>query len=253
MSKQPKLNQRTQFIDIVIKGLARLNFEPPADAMMIHEIFRKHLLSIFEYQFPEHYGDVLLALLKASSGNSEMGSISVSVWLDIFNSLARPNKLKLNSSREQLRQYAQQQGMLSHQELVETSRLLATHFFQERLQYGLYGLYPKYRNYMEVIILLLGMIGHALIISSLNTHQGVLGDKLCEIMWPSLRDIYAPWILPYWMQNVKGDMASWMQQLTDDRAVLLPWIPADGPYAQKTVQMLFECIQFIIHTLPGEH
>lgn len=138
-----------------------------------------------------------------------------------------------------------------YQELLETSTLLASHFSTERLQYGLYGLYPKYRSYMEVFVLLLGMTGHALIISALNTHQGVLGDKLCERIWPFLRDMFAPWIVPYWLHNMKDNMASWMQQLTDDRTVLLPWIPSDGPFAQKILQIMFECIQFVIHTLPG--
>lgn len=134
---------------------------------------------------------------------------------------------------------------------METSTLLATHFSTERLQYGLYGLYPKYRNYMEVFVHLLGMTGHALIISALNTYHDVLDDKLCEKIWPLLRDMFAPWVVPYWIHNMKENMASWMQQLTDDRAVLLPWIPADLNFAQKVVQMLFECVQFIIHTLPG--
>ncbi|KAF2894637.1 hypothetical protein ILUMI_11535 [Ignelater luminosus] len=253
-TKQPKLNQRTQFIELVVKGLTTLNFEPPAESQLLHEVYRKHLLTIFEYQFPEHYGDVLMILLKYSNSGAESGCVAVSVWMDIFYSLSKPHKFKLNSPvRDLLRQYAQQQRLLSYQELLETSRLLAAHFSKERLQYGLYGLYPKYRNYIDVFVLLIGMTGHALIISSLNTHQGQLGDKLCEILWPYLRDMFAPWVLPYWMNNIKENMAAWMQQLTDDRAVLLPWIPADGPYAQRMVNMLFECVQFIIHTLPGSN
>lgn len=252
-TKQPKLNQRTQFIELVIKGLTTLNFEPPAESQLLHEVYRKHLLTIFEYQFPEHYGDVLMILLKSSNNGAESGCIAVSVWMDVFHSLSRPIRFKLNSPvRDLLRQFAQQQRVLSYQELLETSRLLAAHFSKERLQYGLYGLYPKYRNYVDVFVLLIGMTGHALIISSLNTHQGQLGDKLCEIIWPYLRDMFAPWVLPYWMNNIKDNMAAWMQQLTDDRAVLLPWIPADGPYAQRMIHMLFECVQFIIHTLPGK-
>uniref|UniRef100_A0A1Y1N595 Ectopic P granules protein 5 homolog n=2 Tax=Photinus pyralis TaxID=7054 RepID=A0A1Y1N595_PHOPY len=251
-SKQPKLAQRSQFIELVLKGLTSLNFTPTTESMMLHEMFRKHLLCIFEYQFPEHYGDVLTALLKASHSGADTGCIAISVWMDIFNSLSLPVKLKTNGVvRDQLRQYAHQQQMLQYQEILETARLLSTHFFKERLQYGLYGLYPKYRNYMEVLILLMGMTGHAFVISALNTHHGLLGDKLCEIIWPCLREMYAPWILPYWMNNIKDEMVAWMQQLTDDRTVLLPWIPADGPFAQKAICSMFECIMFVIHTLPA--
>ncbi|KAK5643248.1 hypothetical protein RI129_007093 [Pyrocoelia pectoralis] len=251
-SKQPKIAQRSQFIELVLKGLTSLNFTPTSESMMLHEVFRKHLLCIFECQFPEHYGDVLTALLKASQSGSDTGCVAISVWTDVFNSLSRPMKLKTNGVvRDQLRQYAQHQQLLQYQELLETARLLSTHFFKERLQYGLYGLYPKYRNYMDTFVLLMGMTGHAFVISSLNTHHGLLGDKLCEIIWPYLREMYAPWILPYWMHNIKDTMASWMQQLTDDRAVLLPWIPADGPFAQKMICSMFECVMFIIHTLPA--
>ncbi|KAF5285353.1 hypothetical protein FQA39_LY04452 [Lamprigera yunnana] len=252
-TKQPKITQRSEFIELVVKGLTTLNFTPATESMMLHEVFRNHLLCIFEHQFPEHYGDVLMVLLKASYGSSESGCIAISVWIDIFNSLSHPIKLKINGTgaRDQLRQYAQQQKILTYQELIETTKLLSAHFFKERLQYGLYGLYPKYRNYIEIFVLLMGMTGHALIISALNIHEGVLGDKICEIIWPCLRDMYSPWILPYWMNNIKDTMSSWMQQLADDRAVLLPWIPSDGPFAQKVVYGMFECIQFIIHTLPA--
>lgn len=173
--------------------------------------------------------------------------------MDVLNSIAQPAQLKLNvPMRDQLRQYAQHQKMLQHRELLDTASLLAQHFTRERLQYGLYGLYPKCRIYIDVFALLIGMTGHALIISALNTHAGCLSDKLCEIIWPYLRDMFAPWVVPYSMQNMRENMASWIQQLSDDRSVLLPWISSDGPHAQKMIGMLMECVQFIMHTLPGK-
>lgn len=252
MMKKPKVVQRSEFIKIAIKALTTLGFEPQREIFMLHEVYRKHLLQIFEHQFPEHYGEVLMSMLKASNGGADSNCVAISVWLDVLNSMSKPVQIKLNLPlREQLRQYAQHQRMLQHQELLDTAVLLARHFTQERLQYGLYGLYPKCRQYMEVFALLIGMAGHGLIISSLNTHQGLLGDKLCERIWPYLRDMFAPWVIPYSIQNLKENMASWIQQLADDRSVLLPWIPADGLHAQKIINVLFECVQFITHTLPG--
>lgn len=219
---------------------------------MLHEVYRNHLLSVFEYQFPEHFGEVLIAVLKASNAGLDSGCVAVNVWLDLLNFLARPTVFKLNGSmRDQLRRYAQQQKVLQYQEILETATLLARHFTQERLQYGIYGLYPKTRVYNDVFILFIGMMGHALVISAVNTHQGLLGDKLCEIVWPYLREMFAPWVLPYWMNNLKENMANWIQQLADDRSVLLPWIPADGPLALKAVHMFYECLQFLIQTLPA--
>ncbi|KAG5874036.1 hypothetical protein JTB14_007998 [Gonioctena quinquepunctata] len=250
--KQPKLSQRSQFIQSIMKALTSLGFEPPPEALTLHGLYRKHLVTVFEYQFPEHYGEVLMHLLKASSGNPETNLLSILVWMDILNSLSQPVVLNVNAPpRDQFRQYAQNQKILQHQELLETSELLSRHFTQERLQYGLYGLYPKCRNYMDMFVILLGIIGHGIIVSMLNTHQGLLGDKLCEKIWPYLRDMFAPWLVPYSMQNLKENMASWIQQLADDRSILLPWISPDVGFAQKVLNAFRECISFVIHTLPA--
>lgn len=55
--------------------------------------------------------------------------------------------------------------------------MFGNHFTKERLQYGLYGLYPKYRTYIEPLTTLLGMIGHALIVATLQNDRGTLSDK----------------------------------------------------------------------------
>ncbi|XP_028134145.1 ectopic P granules protein 5 homolog isoform X1 [Diabrotica virgifera virgifera] len=250
--KSPKISQRSQFIQSVIQALTTLGFDPPMASLTLHCLYEKHLLTVFEFQFPEHYGEVLVLLLKSSSGNPETNLVAISVWMSILNFLAQPVVLNLKLPlRDQLRQYAQHQHILQHQELLETAELLARHFTQERLQYGIYGLYPKCRSYMDVYMLLLGTIGHGIIVSMLNTHQGLLGDKLCEKIWPYIRDMFAPWLVPYSMQNLKDNMASWIQQLADDRSVLLPWIPADTQFAQKILCSFKECISFVIHTLPA--
>ncbi|CAG9856312.1 unnamed protein product [Phyllotreta striolata] len=250
--KNPKISQRSQLVQLVVEALTKLGYDPPVEAATLHCLYRRHLLLIFEHQFPEHYGEVLVLLLKASSANPEANSLSESVWMDVLNFLSQPVPLNLKAPlRDQLRQYAQHQNVLQHQELLDTAELLARHFTQERLQYGIYGLYPKCRVYMDVYTLLLGTVGHGIIVSMLNTHQGLLGDKLCEKIWPYLRDMFAPWLVPYSMQNLKENMASWIQQLADDRSVLLPWIPADTGFAQKILCSFRECVSFVIHTLPA--
>lgn len=74
---------------------------------------------------------------------------------------------------------------------------------------------------------------------------------VCEKIWPVLSEMYAPWITPYWTRNLREPTAAWIQQLTDDRSVLLPWIITDGPYANRTMTMFAECIRFIIDTMPA--
>lgn len=149
--------------------------------------------------------------------------------------------------------------------------MLGHHFTQERLQYGLYGLYPRYRPYTEPIIKLLAMFGHALVVTTMHTYRGLLADKrkpsryklkmfyqtkivflVCEYIWPALVDIYSPWLTPYWTKSLKDVQAAWIQQLTDDRAAVLPWIHADGNRAQKFVTAFVNNIRFIIDMLPGK-
>lgn len=55
--------------------------------------------------------------------------------------------------------------------------MFGEHFKKERLQYGLYGLYPKYRVYVEPLTVFQGMIGHALVVATLQNDRGTLSDK----------------------------------------------------------------------------
>ncbi|XP_076173051.1 ectopic P-granules autophagy protein 5 isoform X2 [Ptiloglossa arizonensis] len=249
--RRPRLSERSMFIDLVSKALCNIGFNPEEEKLVLHELFRNHLRLILLHEFPEHYGEVLSAILKSS----ESQNLSLDVWRDLLGTLSgKPkNVFSIQSSkiRDDIRHYATEQRLLSRQEMYDTAILLCQHFMQERLQYGLYGLYPKYRVYNEPLTIFLGMIGHALVVLTLQFDRGSLGDQLCEKIWPVLSEMYAPWITPYWTRNLKEPTAAWIQQLTDDRSVLLPWIVTDGSYANKIVAMFVECIRFIIDTLPA--
>ncbi|XP_043252581.1 ectopic P granules protein 5 homolog isoform X1 [Colletes gigas] len=249
--RRPRLSERSTFIDLVSRALCNLGFNPDEEKLILHEMFRNHLRLILLHEFPEHYGEVLSAILKSS----ESQNLSLNVWRDLLGTLSGKPKhaISFQSSkvRDDIRHYATDQRLLSRQEIHDTAVLLCRHFMQERLQYGLYGLYPKYRVYNEPLTIFLGMVGHALVVLTLQSDRGSLGDQLCEKIWPVLSEMYAPWITPYWTRNLKEPTAAWIQQLTDDRSVLLPWIVTDGPYANKIVAMFVECIRFIIDTLPA--
>nr|CAH7757239.1 unnamed protein product [Callosobruchus chinensis] len=251
-TKNPVLAQKSSFVQYVIAGLTSLGLEPPMEAFTLHGLYKKHLLTVLEHKFPDHYGEVLMSLLKASSGNPESNLIAISVWMDVLNFLAKPATVDLKAPfREQLRNYAQYQKVLNNQQLLETAEMLGRHFTQERLQYGLYGLYPKCRSYIDVFVLLLGMVGHGIVTSAFNAHQDLSGNQLCEKIWPQLREMFTPWLVPYSMQNFKENMASWIQQLADDRQVILPWISADTNFAQKVLNVFRECVLFVLHIIPG--
>ncbi|XP_011503160.1 PREDICTED: ectopic P granules protein 5 homolog [Ceratosolen solmsi marchali] len=252
--RRPRLSERSMFIELVMRALCNIGLQPSEERLVLHELYRNHLRLVLLHEFPEHYGEVLSAVLRGS----ENQSLAVDVWQDLLEALSGkpksvPSLLNVGRAREEIRRYATEQKLLSRQEIHDTAILLSKHFMNERLQYGLYGLYPKYRIYNEALTMFLGMIGHALVVLTLQFDRGSLADQLCEKIWPVLSDMFAPWIVPYWTRNLREPTAAWIQQLTDDRSVLLPWIITDGPYANRTVLIFVECIRFIIDTMPASN
>ncbi|XP_011312078.1 ectopic P granules protein 5 homolog isoform X2 [Fopius arisanus] len=249
--RRPRLSERSMFIDLVSKALCNIGLNPEDHKLILHELFRNHLRLVLLHEFPEHYGEVLSAVLRGSEGQN----LSLDVWRDLLGALSgRPKGAGVihpSKIREEIRRYATEQRLLSRQEIHDTAVLLSKHFMKERLQYGLYGLYPKYGVYNEPLVLFLGMIGHALVVLTLQFDRGSLADQLCEKIWPVLSDMFAPWMTPYWTRNLREPTAAWIQQLTDDRSVLVPWIITDGPHANRTVAMFVECVRFIIDTMPA--
>ncbi|XP_054283200.1 ectopic P granules protein 5 homolog [Macrosteles quadrilineatus] len=250
-SRKPKLIERSQVIELAGKALATAGLTPSQELLTLHGIFRNHLATMFMYDFPEHYGEVLSLVLR----HSETQSLAPDVWYDLVNAMVGGSRLhpglSLAQLKEVINQYATEQRALSVQELRDTSSLLGNHFTKERLQYGLYGLYPKYRIYVEPLMVFQGMIGHALVVATLQNDRGTLSDKLCEQLWPYLAGLFCPWLAPYFTRNLTEPTAAWIQQLTDDRSVLPPWIVADGGHAHKLAAMFVECIRFMMDTLPA--
>lgn len=73
------------------------------------------------------------------------------------------------------------------------------------------------------------------------------------MIWPGLTDMFSPWLMPYWTRSLKDTSAVWIQQLTDGRAAVLPWIYADINFAQKVISAFVNTIRFIIEMLPGNY
>lgn len=83
---------------------------------MILQVFRRHLSTLFVFDFPEHYGEVLNLALR----HSETQTLAIDVWFDIINSLAgakfRPG-MSLGQIKEEIHRYATEQKALSLQEV----------------------------------------------------------------------------------------------------------------------------------------
>jgi len=76
--------------------------------------------------------------------------------------------------------------------------------------------------------------------------------SVVEAVWPFLRDLYNPWILPYSQRTVQQDCAQWIQQMNFDSAsVLSPWIATDSNFAALFMSDFTDSVLFLAETLPG--
>lgn len=144
--RRPRLSERSTFIDLVSKALCNIGLNPEEEKLMLHEVsilfahsrilnsvesiestwksfilplqlFRNHLRLILLHEFPEHYGEVLSAVLRGS----ESQNLSLDVWRDLLGALSGKPKgsppIHPSKIRDEIRHYATEQRLLSRQEV----------------------------------------------------------------------------------------------------------------------------------------
>ncbi|XP_062538593.1 ectopic P granules protein 5 homolog isoform X2 [Armigeres subalbatus] len=250
---RPKLVDVKRLVELILGGLEGWNQK---NAVLIQDLLQRHLLHLFEYDFPEHYGDILQMSLTACSRKKIMPQ----VLLDLLNSMRRRVScqpltfgLGLVAIKEEFRSFATKQNILSYKDLIDTTVLLTQHFQQERLNHGLHGLYPMHSDYCEVLSLLLGSVGHGAVVAAVHTYPGVLADELINWLWPSLCNMFSPWLTPYFPQNMKGQkqVANWIQQIASDSTILPPWSELHADSAFRMVKVFEHCLQYLLDTFPS--
>lgn len=135
------------------------------------------------HDFPEHYGEVLLMVLKGCSENKLMPSILLELLNTIYKLAACPEidaNADANKLKEDILYFATNQKLFSYRDLYETIALFARHFQNERLQHGLNGLYPIHKDYCKWISTMFDTFGHSLIVSAVHANPGALSDT-CEL------------------------------------------------------------------------
>ncbi|XP_055633796.1 ectopic P granules protein 5 homolog isoform X2 [Toxorhynchites rutilus septentrionalis] len=250
---RPKLVDINQLVGLILRGLEGWNQQ---NAVMIQDLLQRHLTHLFEYDFPEHYGDILQMTLAACSKKK----IKPLVLLDLVNSMRRKVGcqplacgLGLVAIKEEFRSFATQQSILSYKDIIDTTVLLTQHFQQERLNHGLHGLYPKHVDYCEVLSLLFGSMGHAAVVAAIHTYPGVLADELINWIWPPLCEMFSPWLIPYFPQNMKGQqqVANWIQQIAGSGSILPPWSELHADTAFRMIKVFEQCLQYLLETFPS--
>lgn len=149
------------------------------ESSLLQDLFRRHLTHIFEFDFPEHYGEVLQIVL---SGISEQKLMPV-VIVDLNSFTCRfgcePFTLEMSSDKisEISTDFATKQNLFNYKASVETISIFARHFQAERLQHGLNGLYPKHKNYCEALSIWFTCFGHVAVVTTICAYPGVLADQ----------------------------------------------------------------------------
>lgn len=250
---KPKLIDISNLSQLVLRGLELWNLQ---NSELLQDLLRCHLVSLFLYQFPEHYGEILQSVLTGFSTQR----LKPNVLLDLLNALyQRAGCAKLDPDmsvgrmKDELRNFGSKQNILLYNDVHSTSLMLAHHFYNERLQYGLHGLYPKFSEYCDVICFLMGSIGHSAVASAIQAYPGIMADQLVNWIWPCLNEMFAPWLIPYYPQTMKDAPATWIQQFTSSNSVLQPWSDIHVESAGKIVRIFAMCLQYVLDMLPASN
>lgn len=68
-------------------------------------------------------------------------------------------------------------------------------------------------------------------------------------IWPSLCDMFSPWLFPYYPQHMPNLPANWIRQF--NTPILLPWSELYSQYSQMLLHSFINCIQFMLDTFPA--
>lgn len=177
--QKPKMIDVSNLIQLILRGLELWNHQ---NSDLLQDLLRCHLMNLFDYHFPEHYGEILQSVLVGFAHQR----LKPNVLLDLVNSFYQKvgcQKLEIdapvNRIKDDFRGFASKQNILMYNDVHATTVMLAQQFYTERLQHGLHGLYPKYSEYCDVISLLLGSIGHSVVSAAIHAYPGMMADQ-CE-------------------------------------------------------------------------
>nr|NP_650752.2 ectopic P-granules autophagy protein 5, isoform C [Drosophila melanogaster]Q9VE34.2 RecName: Full=Ectopic P granules protein 5 homolog [Drosophila melanogaster]AAF55595.2 ectopic P-granules autophagy protein 5, isoform C [Drosophila melanogaster] len=250
---QPKLSEINRLLLLVLQGLEAWS-QP--DSSLLQDLFRRHLVHIFGYDFPQHYGEVMQLVLDRTSDQKLMPV----VLLDLLNALfVRSNCAELSLQQSEVRvhelalDFARRQKLFTLKAATDTLLLLSRHFQKERLHHGLHGLYPKHKDYCQALVLWFTSFGHTLLASAICSYQELLADQISDIVFGSIVETYSPWLIPYTEETVSG-VAHWIRQLTPGQSkVLLPWSEQHVSSCKLMIRSFVATIIQVLQYLPSSN
>lgn len=77
----------------------------------------------------------------------------------------------------------------------------------------------------------------------------ILFFPVVEWLWPSICDMFSPWLFPYFTQNMPNLPANWIRQF--NTPILMPWSELYSHYVQMLLNSFIGSIQFLLDTFPA--
>lgn len=109
---KPKLIEASNLIKLIIRGLELWNFQ---NSNLLQDLLRCHLVSLFMYRFPEHYGEILQYVLTGFSQQR----LKAEILLDLINVLHQQaacgklnTEMSPNRIKDEMRNFASKQTLL---------------------------------------------------------------------------------------------------------------------------------------------
>jgi len=250
LASKPTDKEILCIIDVIFRNLEITGISPEANRLMVHGLHKKHLSQILLHQFPMHYLHILKTALNLSGSNL----IDPDVFFDIINSVMGPG-YRINSGQDAdeamtiIGSFAEK-AQHDNPTVLGIMSEVAAHFEKDRLKFGLYGLYPKYRSYMKPLSYLFNMLCLQVTYSDLSRNQGTFPSPVSEYLWRNIKTVYDPWLSPINPAS-KSSTATWIQQLSDENASLMPWIPGDSSLAKLVLDSMTHTLKIIIGNEEG--
>ncbi|KAB7501946.1 Ectopic P granules protein 5-like protein, partial [Armadillidium nasatum] len=179
---------------------SNISSHPDLCFMLLSKLYRVHLRAILNYNFPEHYAEILIQLLEISTMSA----------------------------------------------VKDTIALLASHFVHQRVEFGLYGLYSRYKSDVTPVVILMGMMSFTYILTASMTSNHK-EEELGEEIWTNLEGLWTAWVAPLG-GKARASCPQWIQELTLDKTVLLPWTPGNATNPAKAVGMFASTLAFFHYT-----
>ncbi|XP_034665712.1 ectopic P granules protein 5 homolog [Drosophila subobscura] len=248
---QPKLSEINGLLLLVLQGLEAWS-QP--DSRLLQDQFRRHLVHIFCYDFPQHYGEVMQLVLDRISDQKLMPLVLVDLLNALF-ATCNCQELAMDQYEPQVHElsldFARRQKLFTLKAATDTLLLFSRHFQKERLHHGLHGLYPKHKDYCKALILWFTCFGHMLLASAICSYQELLADQISDIVFGSIVETYGPWLIPYTEQTASG-VAHWIRQLTPGQnKVLLPWSEPQVSSSKLMIRSFTATILQVLQYLPS--